>query len=368
MRPSVVIIGHDGGGNALGRALVLADLLDPLGDIRVVAFGDRVWLPARGGRPIELLRGPSTTAGLPAAAGRLGAAIRDADLIVAVKARVLSYGLAAAVRGARPLVLDMDDLEYLYTRRRLGWVRQIVEPDREPVTRLLDRWRRPVAAVTVASRALQRRHGGTWLPHVRDRTQLAPEARRSGPATRTRLGLDGSFVVGFIGTARPHKGLAVLADAIGGMADDVRLLVAGDMPVGPASEELRSRSGGRLVMAPGPVIGDLGGLLGACDVVAVPQSRSLEAIYQSPAKLLDALAAGRAVVAGDVGDAAELLGGAGRLVPPDDVAALATALEALRDDPASRARLEAAGQARTADSLSLDRWRATVADVVAPLL
>ena len=364
----IVIVGHDAGCNALGRALVLADLLDPLGEVRLLAFGDRLWQPARGGRPVELLEAPRTTAGLPAAAHRLRVAIRNADLIVAVKPRILSYGLAAMVRDARPLVLDMDDLEYLFTRRRLGWLRQVIEPDREPITRLLERWRRPVAALTVASRALQRRHGGTWLPHVRDRSSFASQARDSGSSTRARFGLDTMFVVGFVGTARPHKGLAALAQAVGRLGGNARLLIAGDLGDGRGVGELATRSGGRVVTVGGPSMGEIGAILGACDVVAVPQSHAPEAIYQSPAKLLDALAAGRAVVAGDVGDAAELLGGAGRLIPPGDADALVAVLAELRDAPATRVHLGEAALARTAEAFSLAQWRGTIADVVVPLL
>ena len=213
--PQIAIIGHDACCNALGRALVLADLLDPLGNVHVVAFGDCLWAPAKGGRPVELLEPPATTCGLPGAASRLRSAIRGADLIVAVKPRILSYGLAALVREGRALVLDVDDLEHLFTRRRLGWIRQVIEPDREPITRLLERWRRPVSAVTVASRALQRHNGGTWVPHIRDRSRLSSQARDEGPSTRARLGLDKRFVVGFVGTVRPHKGLLALAEAVG---------------------------------------------------------------------------------------------------------------------------------------------------------
>jgi glycosyltransferase involved in cell wall biosynthesis len=366
--PRIAIVGHDASRNPLGRALALADLLDPVGEVRLVAFGDRVWPPARSLRPVVLLRPPRSTAGLPGAAVRLRAAVRDADLIVAVKPRILSYGLAAVVRGGRPLVLDVDDLERLFTRRRLGWLRQVIEPDREPVTRLLEGWHRPIGALTVASRALQRRFGGTWLPHVRDRSLLESQARDGGPATRAQLGLAAAFVVGFVGTVRPHKGLAVLADAVGRLGGDTRLLIAGEVADLRDMDGLMTRTGGRLVIASGPPMGEIGAMLGACDVVAVPQSRSPEAVYQSPAKLLDGLAAGRPVVTSDLGDAAELLGGAGRLVPPDDAAALVSALAELRDDPEMRAHLGAAGLARTAEAFSLDRWRATLADLVGPLL
>ena len=366
--PRVVVIGHDASGNALLRALVIADLLEPMVDVRVVAFGDRVWGPVASDPRVELLPSPRTTVSLPAAARRLAAAVRDADLLVAVKPRILSYGLAALVREGRPLLLDIDDLEHRFTRRRMGWLRQLVEPDREPVTRLLERWRSPVAAITVASRALQRRFGGTWMPHIRDRADLARAASEEGPATRTGLGLDGTFTVGFVGTVRPHKGLAVLAEAVAGLGEDARLLIAGDPGEPRALADLKQRLGRRLVVAGETSLDKIGGVLGACDVVAIPQSRTPEAAHQSPAKLFDAMAAGRPVVAGDVGDTAELLGGAGILVPPDDPAALAAALGEVREDARLRVRLSEAGVARMAEAFALEPWRARMADVIGPLV
>lgn len=367
-RPHVVVIGHDAGGNAIGRALVLAELLEPAVVVRVVAFGDRLWGPAVDQRPIDLIPTPRLVPELPAAARRLQALAREADLIIAIKPRVLSYGLAAAVRDGRPLLLDIDDLEHRFTRRRLGWIRQVVEPDREPITRWLEQWRRPVAAVTTASRALQGRYGGTWLPHIRERSRLRRDALGLGTATRARLALGDDFVVGFVGTVRPHKGLNTLAEAVAQLGARTRLLLAGDLGDESTTSEIASRAGGALSRVDWPTMEGIGGLLGACDVIAIPQSRTLEARYQSPAKLFDALAAGRPVVAGDVGDAREVVADAGVLVPPDDPAALAAALRGLRDDPALRARLAQAARARHEEAFGLETWRATLRKVVLPLV
>lgn len=367
-RPSIAILGHDAGNNALGRALALGDLLESSGDVRIFAFGNVLWPAARDQRRVELLRPARTTAGLPSAAGHLRSAIRDADILVAVKPRMMSYGMAAIVRGRRPLLLDIDDLEYPFTRRRLGWLRQLVEPDREPMTRLLDRVRRPVAAVTVASRALQRRHGGTWIPHVRDRSRMVADARAHGPTVRANLGLEASFVVGFVGTVRPHKGLEVLCAAIADLGGEARLLIAGDLPDHRTQAELTALSNGRLVTLAQPAMTEIGAILGACDVVAIPQTNSIEAAYQSPAKLLDALAAGRPVVASDIGDAREIVGAAGRIVPPGDSAALVRVLDALRSAPGVREQLGNDALERAREAFSIGHWQEAMADVVSPLI
>lgn len=65
--------------------------------------------------------------------------------------------------------------------------------------------------------------------------------------------------------------------------------------------------------------------------------------------LAEAMAAGCAVVASDLPAFRHVLAGAGRLVPPGDPAALASAVAGLLDDPAAGARLGDAGRRRAAD-------------------
>jgi glycosyltransferase involved in cell wall biosynthesis len=82
---------------------------------------------------------------------------------------------------------------------------------------------------------------------------------------------------------------------------------------------------------------DLNTVLGAADVIAVPST----APDPLPGAAIEAAAAGCAVIAADHGGLPEILrdGVSGRLVPPGDPAALATAAAELIDDPAMRARL-----------------------------
>jgi glycosyltransferase involved in cell wall biosynthesis len=61
---------------------------------------------------------------------------------------------------------------------------------------------------------------------------------------------------------------------------------------------------------------------------------------------VEAMAAGLPVVAVDAGAAAEVLGDAGALVPPDDPGALAEAIEHILDDPALSRRLAEMGRER----------------------
>ena len=364
MTARIAVVSHDASSNALGRALVLAELLDAAGATRVIGFGSEIWRPAQTSRDVTILPMPRTTFGVRTAGRELRRSLAGATLIVACKTRLLSYGLSAVVRDGRPLILDIDDLEHAFVRRRFGWIRQVIEPDREPVTRLLERLRQPASAVTVASRALQRRFGGTWLPHIRDRKDYASRAIDEGPGLRRQIGIEDRLVIGFVGTPRPHKGLSAVARAVAAMQQDAILLVVGSSPADPEIRRLRQISEGRLVSLDAVPIAEVPAVLGACDMVVVPQALSIESTYQSPAKLFDAMAAGCAVVATDVGDAREVLGGAGLIVPASDPMALKGALNSL-EEPARRARLGRAALARYRSAFALGAWQEVIGRVVA---
>jgi colanic acid/amylovoran biosynthesis glycosyltransferase len=102
---------------------------------------------------------------------------------------------------------------------------------------------------------------------------------------------------------------------------------------------------------------------GDWDVAVLPSvvtdSGELEGI---PVSLIEAMASGLPAVGTESGGVSELLGdGAGILVPPADVGALARALEALATDPALRARLGAAGRRRVEERFDVERVAAELA-------
>src|SRR5438046_8601369 len=70
----------------------------------------------------------------------------------------------------------------------------------------------------------------------------------------------------------------------------------------------------------------------AADVVAVPQRATSDTVGQVPAKIFDAMALGRPIVATSVSMIPEILEGAGAVVPAGNVAALAEAIGRLLKD------------------------------------
>jgi glycosyltransferase involved in cell wall biosynthesis len=152
-----------------------------------------------------------------------------------------------------------------------------------------------------------------------------------------------------LGMIRPYKGLGDAIEAAK-QIERVRLLVAGD-PLEPVNG-YRAQAGRLAEWRLGYLSrGELERALGEATVALFPYRPELD---QSGA-LLQALGAGVPAVAYDVGGIAEPVErfGAGRVVPPGDVEALAAAARDLLDDPEA---LEAAraGARRARETLTWD--------------
>ena len=110
---------------------------------------------------------------------------------------------------------------------------------------------------------------------------------------------------------------------------------------------------------------DVHEVLKGVDVVALP---SLAEGF--PLALLEAMAAGKAVVATPVGGVPEALtdGVTGLMVPPGDSAALSRALQSLIADPHMRCRIGAAARSRVVADFSVARFAMRVQDIYTFLL
>lgn len=164
-------------------------------------------------------------------------------------------------------------------------------------------------------------------------------------ADRTERAADAPARLLFLGRLGDRKGVPELIEALGSPALRGRewlATVAGDGEV-DRFREIVARSGlGERIALPGWVDrATASRLLADADILVLPSHH--EAM---PIAVLEAMAAGVAVVATPVGSVPEVLqdGVSALLVPPGAPAALAQALARLLDDPAERRRLAAAGQ------------------------
>ncbi|MFD5422598.1 glycosyltransferase family 4 protein [Streptomyces sp. NPDC127069] len=292
----------------------------------------------------------------PDAASALRAACAAADVVHAHGVRAgMRAALALRGRGRRaPLVVTWHG----------------TAPDTGPLGRLgrlLERHVARAAAVVLGASSdqvdLARRRGARDARLAAVAVPAAPAPPDTGK-TRAELGAVERPLVIAIGSLVARRGYSFLLDAARAWRDlepAPLLLIAGEGPLRPElarrieTENLPVRLLGRRR--------DADRLLAAADVAVLPsrwEGRSLLA--------QEALRAGVALVATEVGGVPELVGDAAVLVPYGDTEALAAAVAALLHDPARRAALSTAGRAQAATWPSEDDTVAQILSVYDELM
>lgn len=339
----------------MGRALLLAELLRDDADVRIIGVqrGPSGWSPGSSfGVPVESLPLSEANRYSKAAVGWLREAVGD-DFSIVSKPLPHSLGLAilaGVVRRGRVL-LDVDDWEsgmcQLGATRSGSVARHGVDRLHSLVRRaglniftltcLLEQSARVIPHI-VSNRWLQRRFGGPILYHVRNAQELDPEAAAAAavPLDRRRVW------VGFCGTPRPHKGVGALVEALASFPAETGpgliLMGVGDADNADVASA-KARLGERLLTLPQFPFTELPSYLALTDIIAIPSLDVPAARGQIPAKLFDAMAMARPVVASAINDIPEIASDAGLVVKPGDVGELASAIRRLAADADLRQRL-----------------------------
>ncbi len=353
-RPKISFIVHDLSDNPIARAALLADALRHDYEVEVLGFlmgGDAVNEPYRNLFSYQTICCDGSLSAVLAHTPRL-ARMATGDIIYACKPLLPSLGPALLASGfgqRKPLFLDVEDDEWAVScRSRTDFVwRYLVKGWRHAIswkyTLFLHCFTRCAKAVTVSSRKLQRRYGGIVVRHgsdasVFDPGRFSPDVRRP-LRQRFALPADGLFLL-FAGTPRTHKGLDTVVQAL--LRPECagwELVLAGERewPDFVRIAALLNQRCHRLGFVSRELMPDL---LAAVDAVPVPQRRVRFTESQIPAKILDAMAMAKPVIASRVGDLPEMLGTdeRGWLIEPDDAAGLASALRSIADNPVDAAR------------------------------
>ncbi|WP_166436004.1 glycosyltransferase family 4 protein [Cellulomonas shaoxiangyii] len=327
------------GDNSLGRTYALWLLARHLGwETSVVALHDaQLWGPLAQTAFAADCRAVGTSP------HDVAAALAGADLCVAIKPFANSLGAAhAAARAAGvPLLADVDDPDIEKTlafgNTATAWTKRVArELMRRPKVAEMRRMRRLLQDVPVltSNPTLQQRYGGTVIPHAR------PDLGQGAPHVHRRP------TVAFVGTNRAHKGVPELRAAVARLQDDgYRLVITDDAPSDAHTWETWM----------GTTTLDVGlSVTRDSDVVAIPSHAGIVSRGQLPAKLIDAMMLGRAIVASDLPPVRWALGEAGILVRPGSVAELTAALARLAD-PGLRTSLGARARKRALSHFTVEQ-------------
>jgi glycosyltransferase involved in cell wall biosynthesis len=188
-------------------------------------------------------------------------------------------------------------------------------------------------------------------------------------ATRQALGLEDKFIALYAGIHGVAQGLETLAYTAHLLADqaDIHFLLIGE---GPKKAEIAALVSGlgltNFTMLPEQPRDAMPAYLSAADAALIPL-RALELFKGAlPSKMFDAWACQRPVLLSVDGEARQVMeaAGGGVFIPPEDPAALAQAILALKSDAQRGAQMGAAGRIYTQARYS----RRALADQLARLL
>lgn len=298
---------------------------------------------------------------------------RLAHLLQLVTFTLSALVLARRLRGDVIYSRDLFPLTLTTLRRRAG-VRSCFEchtlPRSAPSQRLHLWAARRVDRIVVISSALRRWYLERGLPP--ERVLVAHDAAPAAafdlePRAAARRALDlapDAPLVCYVGHLYAWKGVDTLVAAAAKLPDRVHFAIVGGIP--PDLDRIRRLAGGRRnVRTTGhrpPA--EAQRYLAAADVAVIPFSGAtiIAREHTSPLKMFEYMAAGLPIVASDLPSLREVLRHEHNalLVPPDDNASLAAAIERLLSDHELAARLARTARNEVADCT----WNRRAAGIV----
>jgi glycosyltransferase involved in cell wall biosynthesis len=193
-------------------------------------------------------------------------------------------------------------------------------------------------ALTVSNTFLRARFGGELVYHGRDTDAYDPK-RLDPESIRERHNIaESDKIVMFIGTPRRYKGLEVLVKSIRLIQDtNVKLFLVGtDMTDGYSVELAKMATdllGPRFVGIEAQDFTSIPAWLSIADVIVIPQKRNVASLGQMPAKVFDAMAMAKPIVATNVNDLSKVLLNCGWIVEPNDLNQLSTTIRYILNHP-----------------------------------
>jgi glycosyltransferase involved in cell wall biosynthesis len=368
----ITVLTPDVSHNCLGRAHLLAELLSRSYDVEIVGpdLGDGIWSPVAEDYEYKSV---STGSRMYSFGPTIAELLRliDGDVVFVSKPQLQSFGvgLLKTVGREYPLVLDIDDWEtgFALDERPVSYLRALptlVDVNSIYYKLLMEKLVPFADERTVSNSFLDDRFGGELIPHVRDTDVFDPD-RFCMNAVRREFDLpQDDLLVMFAGTPRPHKGVDDLVRVVSKMdRDDVQVLLVGAHE-SDYVEELRRLGGDKLIIRGQQPFDSIPAWLAAGDVVAIPQRKRPATWGQLPAKVFDAMAMRKPIVATDVSDLSTVLDGCGLVVEPDAPEALRKAISRLLEDQSLRETLGERARKRCVAEYSHEAVAPRLASVV----
>jgi len=339
--------------NCLGRTYLLAKILQKNYQVEIVGpmFGNDIWSPVAHDLSVPYKKIQLKKWFPYVQLYKLALSV-DGDIVYATKPHFTSYllGLYIKLKARKKLILDIDDWEIGFLKESIVrrsllnnikyFARTLVMPyytDAYFPTLILSKLYKLADAITVSNTFLQKHYGGIIIWHARDENQFNPKKNRS---VKIKIELDvlEKKIILFLGTARQHKGVDDLIQAVHllNRNDTVLLLVGIDIRESYACEIIRLGEellGDTFKYVKEVPFDKISEYISCADIVVIPQKESEATKGQMPAKVFDAMAMAKGIVATDVSDLAYVLANAGIIAAPNNPEDLMQKISSIIDNP-----------------------------------
>jgi len=298
--------------------------------------------------------------------------MQKADVVMATSPQLLAglSGRLLALAKGRPYLLEVRDL----------WPDSIVALDmmreRHLVIRMLrsveNMLYRSAARIVTTNGGLRERLIARGVPGAKigvvpngvDAAQFSPRPRPQ--ALMEQHGLSNQFVVGYIGTQGLAHDLETVLNAADRLRGKATFFFVGDGAQHLSLLRMTKRlklDNVRFVRT--VAASEVPDHIACCDMLLVPLKRTAQLSDTMPSKIFEIAAMERPIVIGAEGIAADLVMGhrAGLAVEPENVDALAGAIERLRLEPELAASMQSGCRA-LADDFSRDKFAAQMLDEI----
>ncbi len=317
------------------RAYIIAQGLQKIGyEVKILGFifGEQMYPEPPYNIPIAYIGG-SKLPNLVKIASKFLADI-EGDILYVIKPQLTSFGLALLKtwrkKNQKPIIIDLDDWEIAkwgeeeseYEGNLFSSVLsargKLANPQHPVYLRALENMLDRVNGITVSSKFLEFRYGGTYLPNCVN-TEVYNRARFDRQQIRQQIGLDDFKLVMITGTVKPNQGIEELLEALAKLNNpQIRLFLLGGNPqYNEYRQQLYQKWSSLLILSAARPFLETAGLIEVADIILVCPTDEPTQIARCPLELVEAMAMAKPIVASTVGDIPIILGDTGYLVPPN---------------------------------------------------
>ena len=335
--PKISLFTFDLSDNSLGRTYLLARVLSRRFKVEIIGpmFGSQIWPPCDNKEfEFKIVKGYYYPRFLFSIKDLYN--LVDGDIIYAIKPRPTSYGIGLIQHwfSKKSIVLDIDDWELAtyFAASPIQKYRNFLKlrnPNGFPYILIMDKLIHLADHITVSSTFLQKRYGGTLVPHVRDTDYINPSNFDTNKI-KIEHNLNNYRILMFLGTPRKHKGVEDIIETVRILdRDDIRLLIVGLEGWRSYERKLKDIADDRTIFLDMIPFHEVPHYLALADIVVIPQRNSYQSIGQVPAKIFDAMAMAKPIISTRVSMIPEILEGCGYLVEPENPGQIAKTVNAI---------------------------------------